>query len=258
MILTMNSGLIQEQLLVQYLLQFLTPERRERFVEVLRWRTNHIQVGLVDLFQKHNASAVLRSCDALGIQQVHVVESYNEFETNHEIALGSEQWLTLNQYTGPKAIEECVATLKSKGIRVVATALHAESRPIDEVPLDQPIALFFGNEKEGLPQSFIDAADLITHIPMYGFVESYNVSVAAALSLQTLLRRLRSDSFPWHLDEEEYFALLLEWTRKSIRKIDLIEKQFHLHLANGTLPETDSPDLNSLRNSFEDKDCKER
>ncbi|HWL10199.1 MAG TPA: RNA methyltransferase [Planctomicrobium sp.] len=247
----MNSPVFSEQQLVSYLLQFLTPERRNRFVEVLRWRTNLIQVGLVDLFQKHNASAVLRSCDALGIQQVHVVESYNEFETNHEIALGSEQWLTLNQYTGPSAIEDSLTTLRSKGIRVVATALHADSLPIDEVPLDQPIALFFGNEKEGLPQSFIDAADVITHIPMYGFVESYNVSVAAALSLQTLLRRLRSSSLPWQLDEEEYFALLLEWTRKSIRKIDLVEKQFHLHLANGTLPETDLPDLALLRHSSE-------
>lgn len=222
----MELDLSTKRQLTEYLQQFLTPERRARFDEVLRWRTNWVQVVLVDLYQQHNASAVLRSCDAMGVQKVHVVETYNQFKSSREVALGSEQWLTLKQYNGPGAIHECISSLKSDGIRVAATVLNAESRPIQELPLDRPVAILFGNEREGLPQDVVDAADDLVHFPMFGFVESYNVSVAAALCLHSLTQRVHAMEGPWHLPEEEHSELLLDWARKSIKKIVQVERQF--------------------------------
>ncbi len=235
--------------LSEYLQSFLTEERRERFDRVLEQRTHWIQVGLVDLYQQHNASAVLRTCDAMGVQKVHVVESYNEFDPNPDVALGSEQWLTLTHYQGADAVEQCVTTLKSQGVCVAATVLHADSRPIAELPLDRPVALLFGNERDGLPQSVIEAADELVHVPMYGFVESFNISVAAALCLQTLTERLRASEILWLLTPEEKVRLQLEWTRKSLKKVDQLERQFHLDMAQGRRPRrlTDHEPLSSER-----------
>jgi len=212
--------------LSEFFQQFLTRERLERFDEVLNWRTRRVQVVLVDLFQQHNASAVLRSCDALGVQNVHIVESYNRFAANDDIALGSEQWLTLQYYTGQQAVTDCIGSLKSQGIQVAATTLHTDSLLIDDIPLDRPVAVMFGNEHTGLPDEAIEAADYLVHLPMYGFVESYNVSVAAALCMQTLTGRLRSSREDWHLTQEERSDILSDWARKSLRKRDAFEREF--------------------------------
>ncbi|WP_217647019.1 TrmH family RNA methyltransferase [Planctomicrobium piriforme] len=211
--------------LAEALQEFLTPHRRERFAQVLQARTRWLRVVLVDLFQQHNASAVLRTCDALGVQHVHAVETRNDFETNPDISLGSEQWLALHHHDGPAALQDCVTQLKSQGFRIAATVLHADSRPIQELPLDQPVALLFGTEKEGLSPEAVAAADVLVHLPMYGFVESYNVSVAAALSLQSITDRLRQSDLPWQLDEAEHTALLLQWSRLSIRNVEIIERR---------------------------------
>ncbi len=216
-----------DKALANYLQSFITEQRSQRFAEVLKWRTHWLRIGLVDLYQQHNASAVLRTCDAMGVQHVHIVETYNEFETNPDVALGSQQWLSLHQHNGPNALHECISGLKAEGIRVAAAVLHKDSKPIQELPIDRPVTVLFGNEKEGLPEAAIEAADYLVHLPMYGFVESYNVSVAAALTMQLLMDRIHASSYPWQLSEYESTELLLEWSRLSIRHIDSVERQFH-------------------------------
>ncbi|WP_437193162.1 TrmH family RNA methyltransferase [Planctomicrobium sp. SH527] len=216
-----------DKALARYLQSFITEQRSQRFAEVLKWRTDWVRIGLVDLYQQHNASAVLRTCDAMGVQHVHIVETYNEFETNPDVALGSQQWLSLHQHNGPNALQECISGLKAEGIRVAAAVLHKDSKPIQELPIDRPVTVLFGNEKEGLPDAAIEAADDLVHLPMYGFVESYNVSVAAALTMQLLTDRLHASLHHWQLSEYESTALLLEWSRLSIRHIESVERQFH-------------------------------
>lgn len=212
--------------LLDFLTGFLTPRRLERFHQVLEKRTRWITLVLSDLYQQHNASAILRTCDAFGVQDVHIAEQDHLFETNPEIALGTDQWLTLSQRSGPGSLEETITALRQRGYRIAATVLHAESRPVDELDLDQPVALMFGTEKDGLSSEAVELADVRVHLPMYGFVESFNVSVAAALCLQQLIPRLHRTAHPWQLSAEERRELLLRWTRQSVPGAEALERRF--------------------------------
>ncbi|MCK4543523.1 MAG: TrmH family RNA methyltransferase, partial [Spirochaetales bacterium] len=109
--------------LINYLIGFITPERHARMQAVLAKRTRYLTVVLEDLYQAHNASAVLRSCDGFGVQDVHIVEGRNSFRVNEEIALGTAQWLTLHRYKGRQNnSREAVKTLRKQGYRIVATS----------------------------------------------------------------------------------------------------------------------------------------
>ncbi|MDA7503668.1 RNA methyltransferase [bacterium] len=217
-----------ERALSEHLQEYLTQARKQKFAAILSNRTRKITVVLVDLFQEHNASAVLRSCEAFGIQDVHVVETIYTFSTKADIAMGTDRWLTIHRHRGENGLNECFEYLKEKGYQTAATVLTDQSIPIQEVePADHfPIALFFGTEKEGLPEEVIERTDLKIHIPMYGFVESYNVSVAAALSLQTLTSTMRNTCEDWNIPQLEQEELWLNWTRKTIQSCYALEGRF--------------------------------
>lgn len=217
-----------ERDLLSYLQTFLTPQRKARFTEVLEKRTRSVVIVLVDLYQEHNASAVLRSCEAFGIQDVYVVESENQFSTKRDIAMGSDRWLTIHRFGGEKGLAKCLRTLKRKGFATVATVLNGEDHSIYDVEVTStaPLALMIGTEDEGLPSAAIDQADLCVSIPMFGFVESFNVSVAAALCLQVLTYKLRTSNVNWKLTFDESEALRLAWARQSIPNCAAIERRF--------------------------------
>lgn len=214
--------------MLEFLSQFITDERKQRFEEVLDYRTRHITVVLEDIFQPHNASAVMRSCDLMGVQDVHVVENNNHYDVNPEVVMGSTKWLNLNYYESsefntPAAFER----LHAMGYKIVATCPHRDDFTPDTLPLDQPVALVFGTEKEGLSDYAIEHADMHVHIPMYGFTESFNISVSAALLLQALTQRLHaSTDIDWHLTEKERNAVRLLWTRRSLSRIRQYERKF--------------------------------
>ena len=212
--------------LSEYLQQFLTPERKQRFAKVLENRIATLRVVLIDIFQTHNASAILRSCDAFGVQDVCVVESENEFVPNKVVARGSDQWLTIHRFSGKSALNDCLDELRSEGFQIAAMVVDATSQPVETVPIDKPIALLFGTEKEGLPENVVREADLHVHVPMYGFVESFNVSVATALSLQSVAPRIRESQTRWRLSKDVQSRLWLDWTRKSVANVEAIEKRF--------------------------------
>lgn len=227
-----------ERGLSKYLQGFLTPQRQAKFTEVLHQRTRQITVVLVDLNQSHNASAILRSCEAFGVQDVYVVEFQHRFETKREIAMGTDRWLTIHRFGGDAALDRCFDALTQFGYRTAATVLTPETTPISKISVahEQPLAVFFGTEKHGLPEEVIERVDLHTHIPMYGFVESFNVSVAAALTLQNLTQRLKQESQTWPLSPQEQEELWLNWTRESINNCDALERYFQTiwedHVAN--------------------------
>lgn len=217
-----------ERALLEHLQEYLTSARQEKFTQILANRTRKITVVLVDLFQQHNASAVLRSCEAFGIQDVHVVETIYKFSTKADIAMGTDRWLTIHRHRGDNGLNECFEFLESNEYRTAATVLSDQSLPIQEVDAqaDFPIALFFGTEKSGLPREVIQRTDLQIHIPMYGFVESYNVSVAAALSLNILTDKMRQTTHNWNLSRSEQDDLMLNWTRKTVQSCAALEKRF--------------------------------
>jgi tRNA (guanosine-2'-O-)-methyltransferase len=210
-----------------YYHEYVTPERRARLTQVLGQRTRRIAVVLDDVRQSHNVSAVLRSCDAFGIQDVHVLEPVESFDPSTKVALGAERWLTIRREIGDGATGRGIAQLKDRGYRIVATVPPGDGAvPFDELEFDRPIAIVFGNEKEGISEEMTDAADLLTTIPMCGFVESLNISVAAALVVHSLSSRLRQTRDDWRLSREEFDELLFEWTRKSVPAVDLIEQRW--------------------------------
>ena len=218
----------KDKAFLDFLSQFITDERNQRFDEVLRDRTRHITVVLEDIFQPHNASAVLRSCDLTGVQDIHIIENNFSFDINPDVVMGSTKWLDIHRYNEldfntPVVID----ALRAKGYQIVATCPHRDDFTPETLPLDQPVALFFGTEKTGLTDYVLEHADRYVRIPMVGFTESYNISVSAALLVYTLTRRLHDmDEVDWHLSAEQKDEVRLEWSRRTLNRIRQYERKF--------------------------------
>lgn len=213
--------------LIKHLEQFATEERKETFKRVITERTRHITVALENIYQPHNASAVMRSCDCFGIQDVHVIENCNSYQINPGVALGSTKWVDIHKYSKAEFNTlECIDNLKQQGYTIVATTPHTNDVNLDDLPVDKPLALFFGTEKTGLTQEMMDNADVFIKIPMYGFTESFNISVSAALTLQHLTTKMRKSEIDWNLNESEAEDLYLNWLRQSIKRSETLEREF--------------------------------
>lgn len=214
--------------LINYLAGFATPRRYELFRKVAGMRTRYITVVLEDIYQSHNASAVLRTCDCLGIQDVHVIEEKNRFSTNPDVELGSAQWLAIHRYRNPENNAlEAINHLRNQGYRIVATTPHSNDKSLIDFDLNPgKIALFFGTEMKGLSDQVIKNADEYLRIPMTGFTESFNISVSVAIVLFELTRKLRDSDINWHMSPEETDELILNWLRNSVKHADLLEKKY--------------------------------
>lgn len=208
--------MIDEKLLA-YLEEFISEKRIERFNDILSYRTNFITVAVEDVFQMHNTSAVIRSCESFGIQQAHLIEGKYGQRLDEEIAMGAQKWVDVKRY---KNSNEAVDVLKNKGYKIVATSPHADSSLLQDYELDGKMALFFGTENKGLSDYVLENADAYLKIPMVGFTESLNISVSAAIILQHLTAKLKSSNFDWKLTQAEMMEKRLDWTKKSIKSID--------------------------------------
>lgn len=207
--------------LIEQLFAYVTENKREKMQAVIADRTRYITVVLEDLFQEHNASAALRTCDIFGVQDVHVVEGKYSFRAVPTIAMGSSKWVDVHSYS---SITESITTLKKDGYRIVATTPHTDCYELPHLPLDQKTAFVFGSEQTGLSQEALAQADTFVKIPMYGFVESFNVSVSVALCLYDVMQRLRNSSIDWRLSQEETEDLMLQWIRQVSKTAALLEK----------------------------------
>ncbi len=215
--------------LTEYFKTFVTEQRLIKMNNVLSLRTRYLTVVLENIFQPHNASAVLRSCDGFGIQDVHIIENSNSYKVNPGVSLGTSQWLTMHNYSKEKENSKtAIENLKKNGYRIVATSPHSNDQNLENFNLQKgKIALFFGTEMHGLSDTVLDNADEFMKIPMYGFVESFNISVSCALSLHSLSHRLRESDIDWTLDSEEKEVVLLEWMRKSVKNAASLEEEFY-------------------------------
>ncbi len=219
--------------LISYLSGFTTENRTAQFRQVLAERTRYMTVVLEDIFQPHNASAVLRTADCFGVQDVHIIENLYQYRVNPDVALGSAQWLTLHRHK-PKTDNtlSVINNLKSEGYRIVATTPHTNDVSLEEFDISKgKFALMFGSERPGLSEVALANADEFLKIQMYGFTESFNISVSAAIILNRLRTKLSDSKIAWQLSELEFNELLLNWLRKSIKKCDLIEKRFFEQLS---------------------------
>lgn len=192
------------------------------FNKVLEQRTNYFGVATQDVYQLHNTSAVIRSCDVFGVQNIHVIEERNLKKIDREIAMGAQKWVDVHRYN---STGECLKNLRSQGYQIVATSPHEGATELDDFDISKPSVFFFGTEKDGLSPEVMKQADVSLKIPMVGFTESLNISVSAAIILQALTGRLRKSDYPWRLTEAEKRELKFRWAKKSIKNADeLIER----------------------------------
>ena len=210
--------------LLKYLESFLTSRRLSLYDRVLDQRTNHFTVAIEDVFQLHNTSAVIRSCDIFGIQNVHIIEEIHQKRIDREIAMGAQKWVDINRYPTTK---ECIKTLKNKGYQIVATTPHDDSKVLQDFDISKPSAFFFGRENEGLSDIVFESADSMLHIPMVGFTESLNISVSAAIILQHVTASLKKTKIKWQLSEEEKLEKRMEWAKKAIKSHEKIIERYH-------------------------------
>ena len=223
-----NQKNVMDLKLIQFLSDFVTPERLSLFERILSFRTNYITVVLEDIYQTQNASAVLRSADCFGIQNIHVIENRNAFQVNPDVVRGASNWVTINRHN-QNAVNtlETIRELKHEGYRIIATSPHEHDVNLESFDLEKGKAAFiFGTERPGLTEIAKNEADEFMKIPMVGFTESLNVSVSAAVTMHHLMFRLRNSTIDWHLSDTEKQKLLLNWLRTSIKRVDLLEEKF--------------------------------
>lgn len=209
--------------LFEHLQSYLTDRRRSLLLDKAAQRTRFITVVMEDLYQAHNTSAVMRSCDVYGIQDLHLVEQRFGKRMDREIAMGAQKWVDLHRYQNT---HDCLDQIKAKGYRLIATSPHESSVSLPDFKITEPVALIFGTEKEGISQEVMDRCDECLSIPMYGFTESLNVSVSAAIVLYQISQQLRAGDLPWKLPYEDQLILIDAWTRRSIKSVDQIIERF--------------------------------
>lgn len=213
--------------LLEFLSSFLTPERIARIKQVLARRTNHLTVVLEDIYDPHNASAVLRSCDAMGVQTVHVIQDKHRFHLNEAVAMGSGKWLDLLYYTDT---ESCFKQLRSMGYFIAAASPpNSHSVFLGDFKRHPRTAIVMGSERDGLSPFAREKSDALLTIPMRGFAESFNLSVSAAL----LIFNLRADDLPG-LGPEELEEIEYRWVAGSLRNPEELIRRFQTKEASET------------------------
>jgi tRNA (guanosine-2'-O-)-methyltransferase len=212
---------------IKYLSQYITDHKKNLIEGVLSARTRHLTVVLENIYQSQNASAVFRTVECFGIQDVHLIENENAYGVNRRVLKGADKWLTIKHHNQPNVNNTplCFEHLKKEGYKILATTPTA-SMSIQEVDVSQKLAIVMGNELHGLSEEAQEAADVKVKIPMQGFTESLNLSVSAAICIYELIAKIRSSKMNWQLTTKEQEALRLIWYRKSIRRSEIIEKKY--------------------------------
>ncbi len=226
---------MNHETIYNYLKGYMTEERDQLFRNVIAERTRKLTVVIEDVYQPHNASAVLRSCDCFGVQDVHIIENDNQWEPSEGVSMGSQKWLSVSRYNeSDQNTAECLLDLKSQGYSIVATTPHENDFVLKNLPVAQKTALVFGSEMRGISDVVREHADAYVRIPMYGFTESFNISVAAALALYELTDRIRKEQIDWRLNEGEVNEILVAWAVRSIREGEAILQRYIEENEHGT------------------------
>lgn len=215
--------------LIAFLEQYVTEHKRSFMNRVLEQRTRHVTVVMEDICQSQNTSAVIRTCECLGLQEVHIVENYSKYGTNKKVLKGSQYWIDLVRHKSRSAdnARACLRQLKEQGYRILVTDPSPDGVSIHDVDVDTRLALVMGNEQRGISNQALAMADQKVHIPMFGFTESLNISVSTAICLSTLLAKLRQrNDVAWHLSDEEQIRIRLKWLRNVGKRSDLLEREF--------------------------------
>lgn len=205
--------------LVTYLRSFATKERLEKMDAALAQRTRYLSIAVEDVFDPHNSSAVIRSAESFGVQNVSIIENRNRFRLSSQVSRGTYKWITLKRYheKGVNNTETAFRDFRKAGYTIWAASPRNDSRPLAEIDFSRPTLLLFGSESDGLTPYALEHSDHRFHIPMHGFAESLNLSVSAAIVLYTLRQKLNNSDIAWQLSESDRNEIMLSWMGRSIR-----------------------------------------
>lgn len=219
-----------QEAFLEHISQFVTDNKKELIVQALKKRTRHVTVVLEDIYQPQNASAVLRTCDCYGIQDVHVIENKYIYNVNPRVVHGAAKWISVHRYneeTNNSA--SCIQQLKNDGYRIIATVPDPKATSVFDLDISQKSAIVFGTEKHGISDYVLENADELVTVPMYGFTESLNISVSAAICLSALAEKLFKSDFNWQLTQKDKTLLQLSWYKNIVHGADILEKEFFKH-----------------------------
>jgi len=218
----------QERLLVQRFSQYVSDHKKEFIQKVLAQRTRHVTVVLEDIYQSQNASAVVRTCECMGLQDIHIIENSATYQVNTRVLKGSNRWMNLIRYHSKEENNTamCFRELREQGYTIYAADPSEDGISIHDIDVTNKVAIAFGNELHGVSDYALQESDFKVKIPMFGFTESLNISVSVAICLNTLITRLRQNFEKYGLSEEEKEVLTLQWYRKVVRKSDVLEREF--------------------------------
>jgi tRNA (guanosine-2'-O-)-methyltransferase len=227
----------QRQLLTDHFSQYISDHKKEFVEKVLAERTRYITVVLEDIYQSQNASAVVRTCECMGVQDIHIIENQSRYSINPKVLKGANKWVDMVRYKDKRTnnTETCFKALRQKGYRILVTNPSPECISLNEVPINEKLAIVMGNELKGTSGYALNHADEKVRIPMVGFTESLNISVSAAICINTILTKLRNSEIDWSLSAEERSDIRLAWYRKAVKRSELIEREFFLRFASGSL-----------------------
>lgn len=227
-----NFRLEKNQNLQDYVEGFMTPSRIEIIKKVLETRMRYMTLVAENFIDEYNIHAMIRTSECFGLQDFHNIGQKNVLlKKNKSVNRGAFQWTHIYDYTDcNQPTLACIENLKAKGYRVYATSSHiAANYTPENIPIDQPLAVILGKEHEGISDIALRHCDGIVTIPMYGFTESFNVSVAASLLTRTIVERIRNSNIPWQFSQEEKENLYYEWIWHSIKHPD---KLYHEWVKN--------------------------
>jgi tRNA (guanosine-2'-O-)-methyltransferase len=219
----------KDKMVLEHLSQFVSEHKKDFINRVLHVRTRRITIVLEDIFQSQNASAAVRTCECMGIQDIHIVEQRAKYDINPRVLKGANKWMNLHRYFDRSVnnTKACFDQLRNDGYKILVADPADDGISIHDIDVSESkLALVFGNELRGVSKYGLEHADHKIKIPMYGFTESLNISVSVAICLNTLITKLHGGPANWYLSENEQNILKLAWYRKIVRRSDLIEQEF--------------------------------
>lgn len=218
----------KETLLADHLAQFVSDHKKNFMDRVLNERTRHVTIVLENIYQSQNASAALRTCECMGVQDVHIIENTAKYDINIRVLKGSDKWLNLVRYRNKQInnTETCFKNLRENGYKIYVADPAEDGVSIYDLDVNERVALLFGNELRGASDYALENADGKIRIPMVGFTESLNISVSVAICLNTVLQKIRAMDQSVLLSDEEKSQLKLHWLKKMVKRSDLLEREF--------------------------------
>lgn len=218
-----NITLEQAAQQITYLSEFILPERFATLKRAVENRTDYMTLLAENMFHPQNASALVRHCEAFGVQNLHTVETLCTFNPNVNIVRGTDKWIDIHRH--PSTLD-AIKSLKAEGYRIVATSPHRQSCTPESFDVTKgKFAIVLGTEKTGISDEVIAEADEFLKIPMCGMVESLNVSACAAIIVYMLSERIRHEVKDWRLSEERELRTLHRWMKEAVADADRLLKR---------------------------------